>query len=170
MARLQTHQVSVLLLPKVVCHNLHNMAPFYFSRAGFCMVFRRASFVFHAQGQIFEPRIGFWISRSTFWPGDLFGPKKWSRKNMFCGGMILWWGFRGIPPAQMNSMVPGTHMGRLLCPKPSLFNYFVGISSFPGKLQVAPVPSLLSLVGPLAAYFPLVGTLGCQKRLPYWRT
>ena len=75
---------------------------------------------FHAQGQILEPRIGFWISRSTFWPGDLFGPKKCSRKKLFCGGMILWWGFRGIRPAQMNSMVPRSHMGRLLCPEPPL--------------------------------------------------
>ena len=80
--------------------------------------------------------------------------------------MILWWGYRGIPPAQMNSMVPGTHLGVLVSPKTSLFNYFVGISGFPGKLQVAPVASLLSLVDPLAAYFPLVGTLGCRKRLP----
>ena len=31
----------------------------------------------------------------------------------------------------MNSMVPGTHMGRLLCPKTILFNYFPGISYFP---------------------------------------
>ena len=73
------------------------------------------------------------LARGPFWS------KKWSRKMWFCGGMILWWGFRGNPPAQMNSMVPGTHMGRLLCPKPSLFNYFVGISTFPGKSQVAPV-------------------------------
>ena len=36
---------------------------------------------FHAQGQIFEPRIGFWDPGSTFWPGDLFGVKKWSRKK-----------------------------------------------------------------------------------------
>ena len=36
---------------------------------------------FHAQGLIFEPRIGFWIPRSTFWPGDLFGVKTWSRKK-----------------------------------------------------------------------------------------
>ena len=60
----------------------------------------------------------------------------------------MWWGFRGIPPAQMNSMVPGTHMGRLLSPKPTLFNYFQRISSFPGKLQVAPAS---------LAYFPLWG-------------
>ena len=38
---------------------------------------------------------------------------------------------------------------------------FVRISGFPGKLQVAPVASLLSLVDPLAAHFRLVGTLGC---------
>ena len=102
-------------------HNLHLMAPFAIPRAGFCMVFRRASLYFHAQGQILEPRIGFWIPgirfwipRSTFWAGELFGTKKWSRKKLFCGGMILWWGFRGIHSAQMNSMVPGSHMGRLL--------------------------------------------------------
>ena len=84
-----------------------------------------------------------------FWKGwvnilawGAFGGKKWSRKRWFCGGMILWWVFKGIPPAQMNSMVPGTHMGRLLSPKPSLFNYFQGISSFPGKLQMSPITSL----------------------------
>ena len=84
---------------------------------------------FHAQGQILEPRIGFWIPRirfwtpgSTFWHGDPFGTKKWSRKKLFCGGMISWWGFRGIRPAQMNSMVPRSHMGRLLCPKTPLKN------------------------------------------------
>ena len=67
----------------------------------------------------------------------------------------MWWGFRGIHPAQMNSMVPGTHMGRLLSPKPSLFNYFVGISSFPGKLQVTPASSLWP------SLFPLVAALFC---------
>ena len=77
---------------------------------------------FHARGRILEARVGFWIPRSTFWPGDLFGSKKWSRKKLFCGGIILWWGFRGIHPAQMNSMVPGTHMGRLLCPQTPLKN------------------------------------------------
>ena len=89
------------------------------------------------------------LARGRFWA------KKWSRKKLFCGGMILWWGFRGIPPAQKNSMVPGTHMGRLLSPKPSLFNYFVRISSFPGKLQVTPGSSLWP------SLFPLVAALFC---------
>ena len=59
-----------------------------------------------------------------FW-GDIltrgrFCGETWSRKKLFCGGMILWWGIRGIHPAQMNSMVPRTHMGKLLCPKTPL--------------------------------------------------
>ena len=104
--------------PKMVFgHNLRYMAPFDFSRAGFCMVFRRASFVFSCPGRVWEAGVGFLDLGSTFWPGDQKGHKKWSRKKLFCGGMILWWGFKGIHPAQMNSMVPGTHMGRLLCPK-----------------------------------------------------
>ena len=36
---------------------------------------------FHARGWILEAGVGFWISRSTFWPGDLLGSKKWSRKR-----------------------------------------------------------------------------------------
>ena len=79
---------------------------------------------FHAIGWISEPRIGFWIPKSTFWPRDHFGTKKGSRKNLFCGGMILWRGFKEIHPAQMNSMVPGSHMGKLLCPQPPLKNKF----------------------------------------------
>ena len=81
-----------VLYEMVFGHNLHYMAPFGIPRPGFCMVFQRASFVFHAQGRFFEPRIGFWILRSTFWPGDLFGVKTWSRKKSefvtesFCHG------------------------------------------------------------------------------------
>ena len=41
----------------MVCgHNLRYMAPFDFSRAGFCMVFRRASFVFSCPGTDFGGR------------------------------------------------------------------------------------------------------------------
>ena len=55
--------------------------------------------------------------------GDIFGwgafwGKTLVRKTLFCGGMVVWWGFRGIHPAQMNPMVPRTHMGKLLCPEP----------------------------------------------------
>ena len=107
--------------PKMVFgHNLRYMAPFDFSRAGLCMVFRRASFVFSCPGtdfggwgRILDPQVDI-LARGPFWP------QKMVPKKMFCGGMILWWGFRGIHPAQMNSMVPRTHMGRLLCPKTPL--------------------------------------------------
>ena len=74
----------------------------------------------------------------------------------------MWWGSRGIPPAQMNSMVPRIHMGRRLCPKPSLFYYFQGISRFPGKLQAAPQASLVVPYSPL---WPLALPVPCRDRL-----
>ena len=62
-------------------HNLRYMAPFDFSRAGFCMVFRRASFVFSClgtdfggQGRIFGPGVNI-LARGPFW-GQKWGPKK----------------------------------------------------------------------------------------------
>ena len=83
-----------------------------------CMEFRRASFVFFMpRGGFGGPGSDFGTPRSTFWPGDALGSILGSRKTYFCEEMILWWGYKGIPPAQMNSMVPGIHMGRLLCPK-----------------------------------------------------
>ena len=53
------------------------MAPFDFSRAGFCMVFRRF-FCFVMPGDGFGRRgSDFGTPRSTFWPGDVFwGPEK----------------------------------------------------------------------------------------------
>ena len=68
-----------------------------------------------ASGEILQG----WVNILAWGP---FRVKKWYRKNMFCGGTILWWGFEGIHPAQMNSMVPRTHMARLLCPQPPLEN------------------------------------------------
>ena len=62
-------------------HNLRYMAPFDVSRAGFCMVFRRASFVFHAWGWILEAGVGFWnpevdiLARGRFL-SDFGVPKK----------------------------------------------------------------------------------------------
>ena len=122
--------------------------------------------LFMPEDGLFSPGSDFLTSGQHVGLGMLWGQFWGSRKTYCCEEMILWWGYRGIPSAQMNSVVPGTHLGVLVRPKTSLSDYFVGISSFPGKLQVAPVPSLLSLVVPLAAYFPLVVTLGCRKRLP----
>ena len=78
-----------------------------------------------------------------------FGVNSELPKKYFCEEMILWWGYRGIPSAQMNSMVPGTHLGVLLCPKTNLFSHFAWISSLPGKLQVAPATSLYIPYSPL---------------------
>ena len=145
-------------------HNLRYMALFHFSRTGFCMVFWRASFVFSCpgtdlggQGRILEARVGFWVSRSTFWPGDLFGTKKWSRKKLFCGGMILWWGFRGIHPAQMNSMVPRTHMGKLLCPKTPLKK---NLGKFPKIQKIGAGPWPIPVAFPISPWWAPYETVG----------
>ena len=94
----------------------------------FCTEFRPAYFWF------LRPRADFWTtdpilgppdpSRSTFWPGDLFGPNLGSQKTYFYYEIVFPWGFRGFPVTQMNCMVPRTHLGVLLCPKPLFFNYF----------------------------------------------
>ena len=66
-------------------HNLHYMAPFDFSRAGFCMVFRRASFVFSCpgadfggQGRILDPQVNI-LAR---------GPKR--SQKMVPKKIVLW--------------------------------------------------------------------------------
>ena len=73
--------------------------------------------------------------------------------------MILWWGFKGIHPAQMNSMVPGSHMGRLLCPKGPLKNNFSANSPKSGKLvQALAHPCVFPIaLRALVALFPLFG-------------
>ena len=60
------------------------MAPFDFSRAGFCMVFRHASFVFSCPGvefggpgRILEPR------GQHFGPGTFLTPKNGPEKKCF---------------------------------------------------------------------------------------
>ena len=50
-------------------HNLHHMAPFEFLEAGFCMVFRRASFVFSCPGVDFGA-----AGQILGAPGRHFGP------------------------------------------------------------------------------------------------
>ena len=65
----------------VLGHNLRYMAPFDFSRAGFCMVFGRASFVFSCPGadfgglgRILELEVDI-LAWGRFW-GDFGVPKK----------------------------------------------------------------------------------------------
>ena len=116
-------------------HNLHHMVPFGIPRVAFCMVVRRVSFVFSCPGPDFGGQDRIWSPPGRhFGPGTILG-QFWGPKTYFCEEMILWWGYKGIPPAQMNSMVPGIHLGMLLCPKALLFKKIYVISDFPGKLQ-----------------------------------
>ena len=63
----------------VLGHNLHHMAPFGILEAGFCMVFRPASFWFLVPGSHFwtpEPKFGAGIWKlGSGWPGDVLGGK-----------------------------------------------------------------------------------------------
>ena len=65
----------------VLGHNLHHMAPFEIPRAGFCMVFHRASFVFScpgaglgAQDRILDPQVNI-LGWGPFWHQKVV-PKK----------------------------------------------------------------------------------------------
>ena len=69
----------------VLGHNLHHMAPFGIPRAAFCMVFRRASFVFScpgvdfgAQDRILDPQVNI-LAR---------GPKR--SQKMVPKKIVLW--------------------------------------------------------------------------------
>ena len=78
----------------VFSHNLRYMAPFDFSRAGFCMVFQRASFVFSCPGtdfggwgRILDPQ------GQNFGPGPFLVPTNGPEKTCFveewfCGGVL----------------------------------------------------------------------------------
>ena len=99
--------------PKMVLgHNLHCVAPFEIPRVAFCTVLRHASFVLSCPE---ADRI--WIPPGRhFGPGTISGQFLGPGKHTF-EEIILWWGYRGISPAQMNSTVPGIHLGVLLCLK-----------------------------------------------------
>ena len=142
-------------------HNLHYVVPFGIPWTGFCMVFQPASFVFFMPGgRLLSLGSDFLISGRHFGPGTFLGWKMGPEKSgfateSFCGGnsgKFLW-------PKWILLYIYRIHLGRLLCPKPSLFNSFQGISRFSGKLVG---PWDLPCVFPIAlrdpvALFPLFG-------------
>ena len=88
------------------------------------MVFQRASFVcsclgtdVRARDQILDAQVDI-LARGPFWV-NVGVPKKYSYDKM-----TSWWKFRGIPVTQMDSVVPRTHLGKLLCPNPLFFKGF----------------------------------------------
>ena len=65
-------------------HTLRYMAPFDFSRAGFCMVFRRASFVFSCPGADFGGRGRILdLQVNIFARGTFLAPKNGPEKSCF---------------------------------------------------------------------------------------
>ena len=79
--------------PKIVFgHNLRYMALFDFLRAGFCMVFRRTSFVFSCPGtdfggpgRILDLQVNI-LARGPFWPQKMVPKKVVLWKNDFLVG------------------------------------------------------------------------------------
>ena len=144
-------------LPKMVFgHNLHHMAPFGILEAGFCMVFRCASFCFLAPGTHFGtpgPKFGPGIWKlGPGWPGEVFGPKMWVGKTWFCKGMVSKLEIMGFPATQMDCMVPRRCLGKPVSPKPPLKNGFPRLSPISGNLGRVPLAPCVSPMGPLWAY------------------
>ena len=103
----------------VLGNNLHHMAPFSILEAGFCMVFRRASFMFSV------PWAGFGTPGPKFWPGLGLGPF-WS-ENWGSGKMVLWkndfpGGDYGGPPEGNGSYGVQEAFGQVISPQTHLGN------------------------------------------------
>ena len=78
----------------------------------------------------FESRIRFLDLGSTFWPGDLFGVKKWSRKNDF----VMEWFCHGnsgeIPRPKSILLSIGPIWAGYFVPKPPYLVIFKGLPIF----------------------------------------
>ena len=100
------------------------MAPFGILEAGFCMVFRCASFWFWVPGTHFgtpEPKFGPGIWKlGSGWPGEVLGPKMGVGKTWFCEGMVSKLEIMGFPATQMDCMVPRRPLGKPVSPQPPL--------------------------------------------------
>ena len=145
-----------LVCPKVVSgHNLDHMAPFSNPRPGFCMVFRRAHFIFlvpgtrfWTQGPIYGPRIS---KFGSGWAQDSFGAKLGPGKTWFCLGNGLKNEDMGNPMTQMDCMVPWRPLGELVWPQSLPKNNFQGISRFFGGFGQGPWDALYIPYWPFVA-------------------
>ena len=79
-------------------HNLHLMAPFEILEAGFCTVFRRASFWFLVPGVKFGTRIQDWAIQEDWTPirGPDLGESPWGIPQ----GESPWGFPKGIPQGE----------------------------------------------------------------------
>ena len=128
-----------LVCPKMVLgHNLHHMAPFPNPRAGFCMVFRRASFIFLVPGTTSWTRdpilgLGFKIGLPTR-PGRCFEQKRDAWKTWFCLGIGPRTKIWGNPVTQMDCMVSWRCLGEAVSPQTPPKKCFWGIFPIFGNL------------------------------------
>jgi len=120
-----------------------NMAPFGILEAGFCMVFRPASFCFWAPG------VHFWTPEPKCGPGEVLGGNTGVEKNWFCGGLVLKTEIGGFPVTQMDCMVHRRCLGKPVFPKTSLKICFPDFSQFSGNWGRVPLAPCGSPIGPL---------------------
>ena len=153
-------------------HNLHHMAPFGILEAGFCMVFRPASFWFLVPGTHFgtpEPKFGTVIWKlGPGWPGEVFGTKMGVRKTWFCEGMVSKLEIMGFPATQMDCVVPRRPLGKPVSPQTPLKNGFPRLFPISGNLGRVPLAPLCISYGPfvgypLLTYGPFVGSVAWPK-------
>ena len=124
---------SLPLTKMVFGHNLHHMAPFDFSRAGFCMEFRRASLVFSCPGvdlrdpgRISGPQVHI-LARGPFWTNF------WIPKNILLRGNDFVVGIQGNPSCPEEFYGPWDPFRHATLHQRPQQIYV--ISDFPGKLQ-----------------------------------
>ena len=129
-------------------HNLHHMAPFAIPRAGFCMVFQRASFVFScpgpdlgAQDRILEPQVDI-LAWGPFWLNF------WVPKNILLRGSYFVVGIQGSPFCPNDFCGPWDPFGCTSLSPNLLISLFCRDSQF--SLKIAGGPSHL----PVSPLFP----------------
>ena len=133
------------------------MAPFSDPRAGFCMVFRRASFIFSVPGTniwnrdpIFDPG-----SRLPAPPGRCFAPSRISEKHGFVQEWIQNSRFRVTPRPKWIVWGLGGILARRFPSKPTR-KLFPGNFLVLGGLGHVPWPVLIRLLWPFVAYCELL--------------
>ena len=139
-------------------HNLHHVAPFGILEAGFCMVFRRASFCCLVPGTHFwtpEPKFGPRIWKlGPGWAGEVLGSKMGTRKTWFCEGMVSKLDIMGFPATRMDCMVPRRPLGKPVSPKTPLKNGSPRLFPISGNLGKVPLSPLW------ISYLPFVAPTG----------
>ena len=157
------------LIRMVFGHNLHHMAPFGILEAGFCMVFRCASFWLlvpgthcWTPGPKSRPRI--W-KLGPGWPGEVLEQKWGSEKHGFARGWSPNWRLWDFPRPKWIVWYPGG-LWESQFPQKTLQKMVpLDFSQFGEIGGGFPCPPCVSPISPLWPYSPFVGSAAWPKAL-----